>query len=527
MDAVSGLVILNKSLLLNHNATTLYNNQQTINTTIYENSYILKDASKNISVLDKRNGGGIYYFTDTDNIWDEELYLSGLTINTIGTEWKDGLEDNSSGKPDFYFIVKKNGNIIYTSLTCNDCTPLPKITTSTLYAFRILLNEPNCSIEIYDEDSGLNQDDLITSIQLNNIAGTYNFASSDNSCTGSYSLKTSPNPAVDVFWGLQKSFEYFSGRFGLNNIKANAYINLPISECQANNAITSTIFNTIKFGLGDNINKTPYTSLEIVAHEYSHLVIVNNSSINSLNLALSDNVGALNEGLADIFGVSIDFAFNTTANWLIGEKVFVNGKYSRSMEDPKTSVLANNDRGSDTYDDWYWQNYNTLTNKIYVRATVIGKWFYLLSHGGNGSNAFSEPFTVSAIGIDDAASIVYDALPRLPFYINGYDAFQSFRDKTIEVAREKYGSGSVAYNAVLNSWYAVNLWDLPGTNPMFCNSTTTLTNKSGSFDDGSGNSDYQNNVDCKWLIKPSGATSITLKFNYLNTEAWKDTDYYL
>ena len=55
-----------------------------------------------------------------------------------------------------------------------------------------------------------------------------------------------------------------------------------------------------------------------------------------------------------------------------------------------------------------------------------------------------------------------------------------------------------------------------------CSDTTYLTNCSGSFTDESGANDYLNNTDCKWLIQPSSATSITLSFSSFNIEAGYD-----
>lgn len=52
----------------------------------------------------------------------------------------------------------------------------------------------------------------------------------------------------------------------------------------------------------------------------------------------------------------------------------------------------------------------------------------------------------------------------------------------------------------------------------YCNANTTLITSSGSFNDGSGVNQYGNNSDCKWLIQPTGATSITLNFVSFDTE---------
>lgn len=58
--------------------------------------------------------------------------------------------------------------------------------------------------------------------------------------------------------------------------------------------------------------------------------------------------------------------------------------------------------------------------------------------------------------------------------------------------------------------------------PQACASITTLSNCNGVFSDGSGSTNYSNNMNCTWLIAPSGATSITLTFTSFNTEAGYD-----
>ena len=56
----------------------------------------------------------------------------------------------------------------------------------------------------------------------------------------------------------------------------------------------------------------------------------------------------------------------------------------------------------------------------------------------------------------------------------------------------------------------------------FCNSTTTLTDYSGSFSDGSGSYQYRNSSSCKYMIEPPFALSITLNFDNFNTEQGPD-----
>ncbi len=55
-----------------------------------------------------------------------------------------------------------------------------------------------------------------------------------------------------------------------------------------------------------------------------------------------------------------------------------------------------------------------------------------------------------------------------------------------------------------------------------CNGGATLTANTGSFDDGSGSSNYTNNQDCSWLIQPENGGTVTLTFDSFNTESGYD-----
>lgn len=59
--------------------------------------------------------------------------------------------------------------------------------------------------------------------------------------------------------------------------------------------------------------------------------------------------------------------------------------------------------------------------------------------------------------------------------------------------------------------------------PYNCTGMKTLNYTVGSFEDGSGNSNYQGNLDCSWLISPSETVSkVVLSFVKLSTEASSD-----
>ncbi len=56
----------------------------------------------------------------------------------------------------------------------------------------------------------------------------------------------------------------------------------------------------------------------------------------------------------------------------------------------------------------------------------------------------------------------------------------------------------------------------------FCSGTTNLTTATGEINDGSGRFNYRNLSNCKWLITPDNAQTVTLSFDSFNTEANND-----
>ncbi len=79
------------------------------------------------------------------------------------------------------------------------------------------------------------------------------------------------------------------------------------------------------------------------------------------------------------------------------------------------------------------------------------------------------------------------------------------------------------YNFSQSHGVVYNFFPPTTSYPSNCTGTKTLTSNSGTFEDGSGSSDYQNNNDCLWLISPTETVSkITLSFITFNTEATND-----
>lgn len=85
--------------------------------------------------------------------------------------------------------------------------------------------------------------------------------------------------------------------------------------------------------------------------------------------------------------------------------------------------------------------------------------------------------------------------------------------------------GSLFLEFITNGSIVNTGWDAfytsTGSTPT-CSGLTTITTPTGSFNDGSGLSNYSNNLACTWLIQPAGATNINANFTTLLTELNND-----
>lgn len=57
------------------------------------------------------------------------------------------------------------------------------------------------------------------------------------------------------------------------------------------------------------------------------------------------------------------------------------------------------------------------------------------------------------------------------------------------------------------------------TMPVYCTNTKLITDIFGTFDDGSGSANYLSNTQCKWLLKPSGASTVSLVFHHFDVHS--------
>ena len=337
----------------------------------------------------------------------------------------------------------------------------------------------------------------------------------------------SSNPAIDVHWGMEVTYDFYLNEIGRDSYDNNGglirqYLNSPLTQASQggdpNNAFAlEAPYNMMVYGLGDGQFMNPVVGLDVEGHEFTHLVINNNGNG---GLTYQGESGALNESFADIFGVCVEFYSGVDPDWLIGENIIISGSFFRSMSNPNDGEQPQ----PDTYNGNYWADPNDLffdNGGVHINSGVQNYWFYLLAEGGAGTNDLGDSYSVSGIGLENARDIAYRNLTHyLPPNASFIDAYYG----SLQAAEDLFGTSSAEYIAVEEAWYAVGIGsDSEPSN--YCSGVTELSEPSGTFSDGSASGDYQNNSDCTWVIAPPEANQITLNFTSFSTEVDYDIVY--
>ena len=291
------------------------------------------------------------------------------------------------------------------------------------------------------------------------------------------------NPSNDIHWGLARTFDYFNEvhnrkSFDNNEGEIYAYYNPLFLDGDPDSGFPDNAFavhsvhgNFLVFGRGSGFFN-PLVTLDVVGHEFSHLVVGKNGRG---GLTYQGESGALNEAFADIFGTSIEHFAVEDADWLIGKGI-VNlpaYNYMRNMENPKNNHPGS--RQPTTYKGQNWANTSLGARDnggVHINSSVMNYWFYLLSVGGSGmtdpivnqQNTVLIPakdYIVSGIGIQKAEKIAYHTLMT---QLSSNSQYVDAVNGSLTAAITLFGQDSEEYFSVYDAWYAVGLLENPREN---------------------------------------------------------------
>ena len=399
-----------------------------------------------------------YYEEEKDSI---NSYLTSIYFELKGDWWVDVEEGvGNSLYPDLYIIIADNyGNYVYQSPVFDNWKPKPNNPTVLSVTFNpmLLLDGSKYTIRLYDEDV-LNDDEGsgFTISSTTKGIGTLSTANFD------VTINVTGNPVRDAHWGMEKTLAYYKNVFDLDSYDGNGatiyqFMNPVHMGKLPNNAYAITDYPyCIVYGFGDGVLMSPLVALDIVAHEFTHLVTFYKTIS---GLEYQGESGALNEGFSDIFAILTEGYTNGKYDWLIGEKVFLKEPYFlRSMSNPEL-VKQPNTYGKGKF--WIDPSNTSEENDyggVHSNSGILNYWFYLLCNGGSGINDNQHSYEVKGIGIDKASEIVYNTwMNRLTGRSTYADARESFIKEV--TSNSKYGKGSPEHKAVVNAWHAVGVGD--------------------------------------------------------------------
>ena len=277
-------------------------------------------------------------------------------------------------------------------------------------------------------------------------------------------VETSQGAGVSAHWCAENCYDYYlidHGRDSYNNLGGRIISYVHFGDERAAFAGTAAVPPVLYFGDRSN-NATPCVSLDFVGHEYAHLL-----TRYSARLIYTNESGALNESFSDMFGEAIEtFGKGLPPDWLFGAEVYA----IRSLSNPK---LFND---PDTYLGQHWvpstSNPSAANDYggVHTNSGVQNYWFYLLSEGGSGVNDNDDYYSVTGVGLDDAAKIAYR---NLTVYLMPSSQYYDSYDGAMWSAIDLFGSNSLQYRSVIEAWYAVGVYDSLAT-PFIYTSSDSL-----------------------------------------------------
>lgn len=470
IDARTGKII-NKISLIAHAsvqgmAHTLYSGIQEITMDSFEGGYRLRDSIRNITTLNFENAtliSGRYQnlaeYTNSGTTWEEVLALDSVILLTI--------EDTALIRDRRWVPAAFIGDPTINSFAIQG--PIYDYSRPTTAPFTFpgiglnLLSPPyKANMSIYNTSNGQSSGKAFFYIDSMDIReGSHNWSDTLGN-EGQYTIRKRANPALDAHWGMAHAYDYYKETFGRSGYNGR---NTPITNLinasyaftgsQSNAAALGGVDGIMVFGLGDRYQMDAVVCLDVLGHEFSHMVSNTNGHG---GLVYQGESGALNESFSDILGTCIEFyAKDTGANWTIGEESFLRapGMY-RSMSNPK--MRAN----PDTYQGQYWINPAQLNldyGGVHINSGVQNKWFYLLCEGGSGTNDKKDPYQVAGIGVEKAQQIVYR---NLITYLTPYAKYADAYNGSLKAAEDLYGRTGAEYKAVKDAWFAVGISDATG-----------------------------------------------------------------
>ncbi len=419
---------------------------------VHATKYMWQDAGMEARIKQ------MYHRTDTSYkphgilTWIED-YNNGATDRKLHLAYSFDIYAQEPLSRQKVFVDAITGNILFS----NSMIQHTAATGHSLYSQTVPLQSSHIGTiyELYDSTRG----NGVHTLNLNH--GTnYATATEITSTNTTFPALAADSTAVDAHWGGEMVYDYWNtqqGRLSWDNLNG-----ILLQYVHYSNSYDNAYWDGTEMTYGDGSGCagggfTSLTSLDVTGHEIGHGVCQATA-----NLVYASESGAINEGLSDCWGATIEHwadphEVDAVAKqyWKIGEEIGC-GTPLRSMDFP------HNEGNPDTYgtNDPNWVNVTGCTPGtgndqcgVHTNSGVTNKWYYLVVSGGTGTNANGTAYNVNAIGWTEAANILYQTELVMPTTCT----YAQFRSNSIAVATTLYGACSPEVQCVTNAWYAVGV----------------------------------------------------------------------
>ena len=476
LKSLGGSIVTDFDPRMNQRAAQRISNEQAIGIAVkYVNAkeYAWQDAGMERAVKAQTNDLKASYQPTASLVW----YSTTNVINpgALRLCYKVDVYATEPLSRAYYFVDALNGDVIGKKdrILTSDVTGTAATAYSGSRTIHSDLFKGSYRLRDYAKGDGI--------ITLHSNGSDYTSASAN------WTLAGIDIAALDAHYGISQTYAYYSSNFDRNSYdNAGSALYSYVNAGSCDNAFWNGTYMT--FWTRCNGNPGGTTGIDVCGHEVTHGVTQETSG-----LVYSYESGAMNESMSDIFGKAIQFwSKPADIDWRLSNDM---GWIMRNMAYP------NAEEQPDTYLGKFWYTGSGDNGGVHYNSGVGNFMFYLLVTGGSGSNDNGDSYSVSGLGIDHAARILYRTNTT---YLTPSSQYADWRTACINAAMDLYGAGSNDVTQVKNAWHAVGIGPADGP----CTVPTGLTSSSI----------FSTSVTLSWESLP--AAKYTLQYRKASASTW-------
>ncbi|RYY21512.1 MAG: T9SS type A sorting domain-containing protein [Cytophagaceae bacterium] len=413
--------------------------------------YMWQDAAQEASLKQQTGDPAATYQPQGELVIVRDFRVDAET-GPLVLAWKFDIYAEAPVSRAYYYVNAQTGEVVLRDAIIKHANTPGTATFATAYSgTRSLANETVTAsgggyrLRDYTRGSGVETYNLKKGTTYNNV----DFVDADNNWTAAeYNNATYDNVAGDAHFGAQSTYDYWKAIHGRNSYNnAGAKI---LSYVHYSTSYENAYWDGTRMTYGDGASTfKPLTALDVCGHEIGHAVCSSTA-----NLTYSNESGALNEGFSDCWGASVEkytadkLALTGKSTWDIGEEIMKAGGALRSMSNPNLYGQPAYYKGKN------WYSGTSDNGGVHTNSGVLNYWYYLVSVGKSGTNEVGNAYAVAALGLTDAAKILFRAES---VYLTASATYATARTATVSAATDLFGATATQTQAVTNAWYAVGV----------------------------------------------------------------------